>query len=117
MRLVGKKRPVILLVILLIIILMSSCAAQRGRTDRYDGYTVRTEKPGAAAPKPAAETVRAMPEDGTGEDYVLNVSSMKFHYPECSGAAGINEQNRVDYHGTRESVLDMGYSPCKICNP
>ena len=54
---------------------------------------------------------------GAAEDYVLNKSSMKFHYPDCSGAKEIKPSNRWDYHGTRQSVLDMGYVPCKICDP
>lgn len=50
-------------------------------------------------------------------DYVLNTSSHKFHFPDCSGAANMSPDNRQDYTGTRDEVLSMGYDPCGICNP
>ena len=37
---------------------LSACAAQQGRTDQYDGYTVRTEK---TAPPPAAVRETELP--------------------------------------------------------
>ena len=106
-----------LILLAVLIVIMSACGARSGRTDRYETFTVRTEKSESGKKAPSADAVRAMPENGAGEDFVLNKSSMKFHYPECSGVSGIKEENRLDYHGTRESVLDMGYAPCKICNP
>jgi DNA-entry nuclease len=55
---------------------------------------------------------------GSGErDYVLNKNTMKFHYPSCSSVKDIKEKNRWDYTGTREEIIDMGYVPCKKCNP
>lgn len=50
-------------------------------------------------------------------DYVLNTSSHKFHYPDCSGVARMSDGNREDYNGTREEVIALGYDPCGICNP
>ena len=52
-----------------------------------------------------------------GRDYVVNKSTKKFHYPSCSSADDIKESNRWDYHGTREELIDMGYVPCKRCDP
>jgi len=49
--------------------------------------------------------------------YVLNKNSKKFHNPDCSGAASISPKNREDYTGTRQELLNQGYSPCKTCNP
>ena len=95
----------------------SACGGKQGRTDRYDGYFVRTER---SAPEEQTEEP-AVPDRavtaGAEEDYVLNRKSMKFHYPDCSGAKEIKEQNRWDYHATRSAIIDMGYAPCKICNP
>lgn len=51
------------------------------------------------------------------ESYVLNTSSKKFHRPDCSGVEGMNPANRQDYTGTRQSLLDQGYSPCGTCKP
>lgn len=96
---------------------LTACASRSGREDVYDGFTVRTEK---SADAETAETdppaARSMPAAAEA-DYILNTSSMKFHDPSCAGAAQISEHNRRNYHGSRESLLDMGYAPCKICNP
>lgn len=57
-------------------------------------------------------------ETGVDEvDYILNTRSMKFHLPDCSGAASMSENNKEYFHGTREEVLAEGYDPCGICNP
>ncbi len=52
-----------------------------------------------------------------GRMYVLNTSSHKFHDPSCKSVNDIKEKNRTDYTGTREDLIEMGYSPCKRCNP
>ncbi len=49
--------------------------------------------------------------------YILNVSSMKFHYPDCSGVKNMNPQNKRESGDTRESLISMGYAPCGICKP
>ena len=51
------------------------------------------------------------------QDYILNRKSMKFHWPGCEAVAAMKPENRVEYHGTRDDVLSMGYVPCKICMP
>ena len=51
------------------------------------------------------------------ETYILNTSSMKFHDPDCSGAASIKEDNRQTYTGDREDLIAQGYAPCGQCNP
>ena len=51
------------------------------------------------------------------QHYILNTSSKKFHRPDCSGVANMSPSNRQDYTGTRQSLLDQGYSPCGTCNP
>lgn len=51
------------------------------------------------------------------QEYVLNTSSKKFHLPDCSGAASISEANRQEYTGSRQDLIDQGYSPCGICKP
>ena len=50
-------------------------------------------------------------------DYVLNTNTGKFHYAGCGDAKRIKEKNRKDYHGTRNEVIDMGYTPCAKCHP
>ncbi len=58
---------------------------------------------------------------GTGEPtettYILNTSSKKFHDPDCAGAATIKEQNKQTYIGSRDDLINEGYSPCGTCKP
>lgn len=54
---------------------------------------------------------------GTEETFILNTSSRKFHRPDCQGAAKIKADNREDYTGPRETLIEMGYEPCKQCEP
>ncbi len=99
------------------LLFLTACSGGRGRTVQYDGFTVRTEKQ-RTSNEEAAETPAARTADTSEQtDYVLNKSSKKFHLPSCSGVNDIKDANRLDYHGTRESVIDMGFSPCRICNP
>ena len=55
--------------------------------------------------------------DDAGTSYVLNTSSKKFHLSDCSGAASMKEENRQEFTGSRESLLDQGYQPCGTCKP
>ncbi|MBR4889494.1 MAG: hypothetical protein IKU17_10150, partial [Clostridia bacterium] len=52
-----------------------------------------------------------------GRDYVLNTNTYKFHYPSCSSVDDMKESNTAYYHGTRDEIIDMGYSPCGRCHP
>lgn len=67
--------------------------------------------------KPIEENSHPITKSETERDYVLNNNSMKFHYPSCHHSEKIKLENRTDYHGTREKILQMGYEPCGKCNP
>ena len=56
-------------------------------------------------------------EDTAEYDYVLNTNTKKFHKPSCSSATEMKAENRQDYHGTRQGVIDMQYEPCGKCKP
>ena len=80
-----------------------------------ENSTQQTNPPETNPPEtepPASEETK-----DNGRDYVVNKSTKKFHYPSCSSADDIKESNRWDYHGTREELIDMGYVPCKRCDP
>ncbi len=120
----GRYNPSVyrgaVLLILAFLLLLSACARSRGGSaTAYDGFVVRTERAREAdASEPTPPLERALPGGSeTEEDYVLNKSSGKFHYPSCSAVKDIKEANRWNFHGTRESVVEMGYQPCKICSP
>lgn len=53
----------------------------------------------------------------TNANYVLNTSTMKFHYPGCSSVAKIAPQNYEEFYGTKQEVISLGYDTCGRCKP
>lgn len=51
------------------------------------------------------------------QTYIANKKSMAFHYPACSGAQAMKEENKVVFVGSREELIAKGYHPCQNCNP
>lgn len=49
--------------------------------------------------------------------YVLNINSMKFHYPDCDSVNDMKEKNRQDVTLSREEIVELGYKPCQRCKP
>lgn len=74
-------------------------------------------------PQPETDTtVQTSPESSAPQEswqttYVLNTNTMKFHYPTCSSVDDMKEKNKQIYTGSRDEVINMGYVPCKRCNP
>lgn len=50
-------------------------------------------------------------------DYIVNISSFKFHLPDCGSVSQISDENKQEYVGTREELIASGYEPCKNCSP
>lgn len=50
-------------------------------------------------------------------NYILNTNTKKFHYPDCSSVNDMKEKNKEAFTGSREEVIEMGYSPCGRCKP
>lgn len=50
-------------------------------------------------------------------DYILNKNTKKFHYPGCSSANSMNEENKIYFQGTRDEAISQGYDPCGRCKP
>ena len=59
----------------------------------------------------------SVPDDGLDHDYVINVRTGKFHNPDCDAVSKMDEKNKQEYHGTRNSLIEEGYAPCKMCAP
>ena len=74
-------------------------------------------------PQPETDTAvqitpeSSAPQESQGITYVLNTNTKKFHYPTCSSVDDMKEKNKQIYTGSREEVINMGYIPCKRCNP
>lgn len=63
------------------------------------------------APTPAPTPQTADP------DYILNLNTGKFHYPSCESVDQMNESNKLPFSGSRDQVVQRGYSPCQKCQP
>lgn len=68
-------------------------------------------------PTPTSAPVSESDRVATGELYVLNPSSARFHRPGCSWAAKIASERRIEWTGDREKLLAVGYRPCSFCKP
>ncbi len=53
-------------------------------------------------------------ESGT---YILNTKTMKFHRTDCDSVKNIKSENRKEYTGEREKLINEGYEACKSCKP
>ncbi len=49
--------------------------------------------------------------------YVCNMNSKKFHYPNCDSVNQMKEENRLYTNHSREELIAEGYKPCGNCNP
>lgn len=94
--------------------------AESSGTYQSTAAPVAVETP---APQPETDTAvqitpeSSAPQESPGITYVLNTNTKKFHYPTCSSVDDMKEKNKQIYTGSREEVINMGYVPCKRCNP
>ena len=94
--------------------------AEGSGTYQSTAASVMVETP---APQPETDTTvqtspeSSAPQETQGITYVLNTNTMKFHYPTCSSVDDMKEKNKQIYTGSREEIINMGYVPCKRCNP
>lgn len=51
------------------------------------------------------------------DDYILNTSSKKIHFPDCSSVNQMLDKNKKEYHGSVADLKKQGYEPCGICKP
>ena len=59
----------------------------------------------------------AVPAPGAEYTYVVNNSSMRFHYEWCDSVKHMNEANKAEITGTRDDLIAQGYKPCGECRP
>ncbi|MDD3218709.1 MAG: ComEC/Rec2 family competence protein [Lachnospiraceae bacterium] len=50
-------------------------------------------------------------------DYILNTNSYKFHTPTCPSIEKMKETNKEYYTGSRDTLIENGYTPCGWCHP
>lgn len=52
----------------------------------------------------------------TGE-YVLNTKTMKIHFKDCPSVEDIQPENKESFNGTKDYLLENGYTSCGRCKP
>jgi len=53
----------------------------------------------------------------SAQAYILNTNTKKFHLPTCQSAVTMNSSNRQSITEDRDTLITMGYEPCKQCKP
>ncbi len=90
------------------------------KNESADPFIKKIPKP-TSKPEPTSVPDRSQNGEDTGTQtgwtYVLNTNTKKFHYSDCSSAKQIKDSNRDIFTGSRDDLIDMGYSPCGRCDP
>ena len=86
-------------------------------------YVVAVDKIEECGDKPSNAIKEAMTRQRKGlpqeEDvtFVVNKNTGKFHRPDCDSVKEMKQKNRWDFTGSREELIEEGYSPCGACRP
>lgn len=64
-----------------------------------------------------SETPLASTINEVSKTYILNNNTKKFHEESCGSASRISQKNKGTYTGTRNELINKGYSPCGNCDP
>lgn len=72
---------------------------------------------GASEMEKESEKAEQAPSTGVLNSYILNVNSKKIHYTYCSSVEAIKEKNKKVFKGTKEELIDQGYTSCGRCCP
>ena len=82
--------------------------------------TPPTTKPPETEPpqttEPTEDTQPPTTEDHS-VDYIINKNSGLFHEPDCGAVENMNPKNKQEYSGTKEELIEQGYTPCGWCKP
>jgi competence protein ComEC len=63
---------------------------------------------------PAPPDPTPTPAPANGDNYIGNMRTLRFHYPDCHTLP--NEENRT-FFNTREDAINAGHTPCGNCKP
>ena len=69
---------------------------------------------GISYPEEATETTTSAKNE-TG--YILNTSSRKFHRSDCKQGQDVKNDNKELFTGSKEELIQKGYTAAKCCNP
>ena len=55
--------------------------------------------------------------DAQKQTYIINTKTNKIHRPDCSAIKSMKGTNKEEFYGTKEELMNKGYTRCKTCNP
>ena len=123
------KRPWFWVIIVVLVLGLGGLGAESDKPQEETAAVTKTisqpQETAAPEPEPAQEpqpepvqTNPAYSDQSTREaTYLLNTESMVFHDTGCYLVKDSDNPAIKSYTGTRQSVVDMGYSPCGRCHP
>jgi competence protein ComEC len=84
------------------------------KTTKSTNTTTKTEPSSTTTTtKPSSTTTTT-----TGKvKYIANTNTKKFHYPDCYSVTRMKESNKWYFTGSRDELIELGYSPCGNCKP
>lgn len=88
-----------------------------GRSRSAESNKETTKKVVAAPVETTKKVVEETKKPISYNTYVYSVNSDKFHYPSCRYAKQIKTENYCEYTGSRQDMINKGYTPCKNCSP
>lgn len=91
--------------------------SESGASGTSYSYAQSPNEPTDTIAMPQPEIQQEPQTSAASYDYIINTNTGKFHYTWCNSVSKMNESNKWYYTGTRDSVINMGYVPCKNCNP
>lgn len=77
----------------------------------------KTSSGGSAGNGDNFNTYDSPEQQQTEATYVLNTSTMKFHYPSCKSVKKISPDNYATSSASRDELISQGYDPCGNCKP
>ena len=130
------KRPWFWVIIVVLVLGLGGLGSQDDKAKDEAAEVVRSVPEAAEEAEAAAEPAAQEPENVAEPEpepvqtnpaytdpntreatFLLNTESMVFHDTGCYLVKGSDNPAIKSYTGTRQSVVDMGYSPCGRCHP
>ncbi len=92
----------------------SSSGSTAGNGKTSGSSNTGNNSSGSSGSSGKSNTSNSGTESGT---YIFNTKTMKFHRPDCDSVKSIKSENREEYTGEREKLINEGYEACKSCKP
>lgn len=91
----------------------------KGKTERtFNGSDgAAPDRSDAISSAEQSEFSRTAGNTDGGEEYILNIGTKKFHKKDCKNAQSIIGKNKKEYVGSRQQLINDGYTPCGACKP